>query len=103
MRYLHRDVERVARQMLKEEIPYRRAFARHLIDVAEALHDVEWVDDSDYGPGDDEESIMKCINKADVIDTLIEDARVIVEALSLLVECDKIIKDQNGEEINYDE
>lgn len=41
--------------------PLRKAFLTHLIDVAEAIHDIEWVDSGDYGPGDENESIKKVL------------------------------------------
>lgn len=39
----------------------RRAFAEHLKLVAKALHDIEWVDSCDYGPGDESEAIRACL------------------------------------------
>lgn len=35
----------------------RRQFAEHLKLVAEALHDIEWVDSGDKSPGDENEAI----------------------------------------------
>lgn len=37
--------------------PFRRWFATHLRLVAEAMHDIEWVDSGDYGPGDEIKAI----------------------------------------------
>jgi hypothetical protein len=44
--------------------PEREAFANHLKLVAQALHDIEWVDSGDYGPGDENAAIRACL-KAD--------------------------------------
>lgn len=41
--------------------PLRKAFLAHLTDVAEAIHDIEWVDSGDYGPGDEDEAIKKVL------------------------------------------
>lgn len=41
--------------------PLRKAFLAHLIDVAEAIHAIEWVDSGDYGPGDEDEAIKKVL------------------------------------------
>ena len=42
--------------------PEREAFANHLKLVAQALHDIEWVDSGDYGPGDENAAIRACLH-----------------------------------------
>lgn len=37
--------------------PRRAAFQKLLHLVAKAMHDIEWVDSCDYGPGDDHKAI----------------------------------------------
>lgn len=44
------------------DTPERIAFAEHLKLVAKALHDIEWVDSGDYGPGDESAAILACLN-----------------------------------------
>ncbi len=44
------------------DTPERAAFAEHLKLVAKALHDIEWVDSCDYGPGDENAAILACLN-----------------------------------------
>ena len=44
------------------DTPERIAFAAHLKLVAQALHDIEWVDSGDYGPGDENDAIQACLN-----------------------------------------
>lgn len=39
----------------------RDAFAAHLRLVADAMHDLEWVDSSDYVEGDADEAMRKCL------------------------------------------
>ena len=38
----------------------RGAFRAHLLLVAKALHDIEWVDSGDYGPGRECDAIHAC-------------------------------------------
>lgn len=40
-----------------EPDPRRVAFVAHLRLVVVAMHDIEWVDSCDYGPGDDGKAI----------------------------------------------
>jgi len=43
--------------------PLRRAFAKHLRLVAEAMHDIEWVDSGDCGLGDEVAAIEAVLGK----------------------------------------
>ena len=65
----------------RTDTPERRAFAAHLVKVAKALHDIEWVDSSDYGPGDENEAIRACLSDAIVLETAIEQAYEAEKAL----------------------
>ena len=56
--YIYHKVEDVAIKIQnKDNTPLQRAFGEHLLKVAKALHDVEWVMSGDYGNGDDEKAI----------------------------------------------
>lgn len=59
MNYLYSSVRDAE---FRRDTPQRRAFAAHLELVAKALHDIEWVDSCDYGPGDENAAIMACIS-----------------------------------------
>ena len=72
MNYLYSKIEYEA--SFREDTPERRAFAKHLKLVAKALHDIEWVDSGDYGPGDDTEAIRACLNTGATLDAAIEAA-----------------------------
>jgi len=61
--------------------PERRAFERHLKLVAKALHDIEWVDSGDYGPGDENAAIRACLGDAVMLATVLEMAREAVATL----------------------
>lgn len=54
--------------------PERAAFAAHLQLVAQALHDIEWVDSCDYSPGDENAAIRACIGDGPVLDAAIDRA-----------------------------
>jgi hypothetical protein len=62
--YAFHHVEDVADRLRESEDPLRRAFAKHLDLVARAMHDVEWVDSHDYGPGDDENALRGALGES---------------------------------------
>ena len=72
MNYLYSKLEYDA--TFRKDTPERKAFAKHLQLVAKALHDIEWVDSSDYGPGDENEAIRACLNNGAVLEAAIEAA-----------------------------
>lgn len=55
--YFYRKVGDVALKLKLEKCVLRKAFGEHLLLVARALHDIEWVDSGDYGNGDELEAI----------------------------------------------
>ncbi len=59
MNYLYSRIEMDA--TFEQNTPLRKAFAKHLEMVCKALHDIEWVDSCDYGPGDENEAIRACL------------------------------------------
>ncbi len=69
MNYLYSKLEHEA--TFVENTPERRAFAKHLKLVAKALHDIEWVDSADYGPGDETEAIRACLKSSAVLEEAI--------------------------------
>lgn len=83
--YLCFKVEDAARDLIRSKCPKRRAFGLHLKLVAEALHDIEWVDSADKSQGDEFEAIMKCIGKSDVLDFVLQDAKQIYQELGQLL------------------
>ncbi len=89
--YICYKMEDAAKQLLIKEQPnYRRAFGQLMMCCAKAMHDVEWVDSCDMGRGDDQESIMQCILKQDVLAFTIEEAKSTIKELQILIEeCEK--------------
>lgn len=70
----------------RADTPERKAFLAHIQKVIEAMHDIEWVDSGDYGPGDENQAIMQCVAKADIIKCHIEEAEQACETLKTLLE-----------------
>lgn len=81
MDYLYSRVEDASFRLDTTE---RRAFHRHLQAVAEALRAIEW---NDSGDGDPDESakIQACLSTTVYADTVIEEARDIVQQLRMLL------------------
>ena len=62
--YLCYKIADAAKQLqLNTQTPERRAFGKHLELVAEAMHDIEWVDSSDKGPGDENAAIKAVLGE----------------------------------------
>ena len=57
------------------------AFAKHLKDVAKALHDLEWVYSGDYSDGDDVEALRKVVNKEMELEAATNNARIALKQL----------------------
>lgn len=71
--YFYSRVEEIANR-IEAKTTARRAFAAHLRLVAQALHDIEWVDSSDYAPGDEDAAILRVVGPAAILRTAVEDA-----------------------------
>jgi hypothetical protein len=56
--YSYGKVQEMAGQLISSDDPLRVAFANHLRLVAQAMHDVEWVDSGDSAKGSDAEAIQ---------------------------------------------
>ena len=78
MEYLYQKVQDAN---FSDDTPHRKAFRTHLEKVAKALHDIEWVDSGDYGPGRENEAIMACVAPADVVSAAQADVVKSLESL----------------------
>ena len=76
MEYLYSKVEAAT---FLCQTPERQAFAAHLKLVAKALHDIEWVDSDDYGPGDENDAIRACLGREAVLKATIEDITHLID------------------------
>ncbi len=80
--YLYSRVEDAASTIMsRSKTKEQLAFARHLMFVAEALHDVEWVLSYDMSAGDDTAAIMKVINPTMILQSEIERAEAAAASL----------------------
>lgn len=84
--YACHKVEHIA-DMIKERAtkPEHLAFMRHLYNVAEALHDLEWVWSGDYGDGNEMKAIMTVITPSDVLESAVEDAKKAMSELDYAI------------------
>lgn len=74
--------------------PLRKAFKTHLSKVAKACHDLELVDSSDCGPGDEDEAIRACLGKDGPALVL---AEAVAEAVRVKLELDSAIDIANAQ------
>lgn len=82
--YAYRHVEEFA-ESLNANTPERKAFVSLLFNVAEAMHDIEWVDSGDYGKGDDTKAILECVNQANIQEVVLRDlAAAVRQAQTIL-------------------
>lgn len=85
--YAFHKIEDLAND-IRPKTPLRRAFKTHLHKVAKACQDIEWVDSSDYGPGDEDAAIRECLGKDGPALVL---AEVVSEATRIKKELDTAI------------
>ena len=84
MNYLYSKLEYDA--TFSTDTPERLAFKKHLVKVALALHDIEWVDSGDKSPGDENAAIRACLQPDAVLCTLVEHAKDVMAAIRKEVE-----------------
>lgn len=93
--YLYSRIDSFAGHMVTQDCSYRQKFAEHLIKVARAMHDIEWVDSGDYGPGREFQAIQKVLDDRPNAKTLhldmLKDVRL--KIAGLLEEIKEIIKE----------
>lgn len=82
MDYLYSKIDDVE---FRCDTALRRAFRIHLKNVSKALHDIEWVDSCDYGPGDENEAIRVCLAPGAEIAQLLAEAKAAVGSLAAAI------------------
>lgn len=88
--YLYLRVEDAANQLVSyRTTPERQAFAAHLRLVAQALHDIEWVDSCDMGPGDEDPAIRAVISAGQIVAAAECDVREAIARWEAAVERDE--------------
>lgn len=79
--YCFHKLDEIVARLRTCKSPYRRALAEQLALAAKALHDIEWVDSGDYGPGDDLPAIKVALGdgaNAKAFEVLCQDARELI-------------------------
>lgn len=61
--YAYRHAEDTALALSRKKGPLYNAFGRHLLLVAKAMHDIEWVDRCDYGEDREFEAIENVLGE----------------------------------------
>lgn len=84
--YLYERMEEAATRLAADASPERRALGRRMALMAKAMHDIEWVDSCDYGPGDDAKAIEAALGGQEAATVaalyeLVEEARRVNVAL----------------------
>ena len=82
--YAYRHVEEFA-EAIRGKSVLRDAFADHLELVARAMHDIEWVDDDDYGEGDDDEPIRAVLSPCAELSTATSAALSALDVLTAAI------------------
>jgi len=77
------DAANTIMQLSKSEL--HRAFAKHVLLVASALHDLEWILSGDRSSPSEEESIRKVIGPQMILQSVIDDAVEIKKNLDLAI------------------
>ncbi len=83
--YAYRHLEELAESLRESRQPERRALGKRMSLMAQAAHDIEWVDSGDLSPGDDLPAINTALGKhapAEAANAAIEGARETLRVLS---------------------
>lgn len=82
-------IDEAAERLKRERCPYRRALGEKMLLIGKAMHDIEWVDSCDYGPGEELEAIKTALgNDAQglALGQLLKDAEVLIAELRSFTE-----------------
>lgn len=82
--YVSFKVDDAIARIEQEDDPLYRAFAKHLVLISKALHEVEWVLSADTRKGDqDYEAIKAVLSPADVEESLRYEIKRMTKVLNL--------------------
>ena len=86
LNYAYSRVEDIAHEVrMRAETNLHRSFASHLMKVAKALHDIEWVLSCDYAPCDEVDAIRAVVTRNEEIDQAKATAKELIEELQAFV------------------
>ncbi len=86
--YGYMRLDEMASRLMECRDPKRRAFGKLLEKCARAMHDIEWVDSGDWGPGDEAKSIDVALGSSGpcaVLTSVLEDAHTVLEELKAAI------------------
>lgn len=84
--YVYMQVRDAAHEIsLRADTTLQRAFAAHLLKVADALHAVEWLFSCDTGPGDEVAAIKAVLPRDAEVMTAIAEAKRMKDDLDRLI------------------
>jgi len=84
--YVSHRIQEAAQRLCESKKSERRALGKHMTLIAEAMHDIEWVDSGDSGEGKEIASIMKCITPQDVLNASIDEAKDMIARLKEIID-----------------
>lgn len=83
--YVYRHFDEIADRLESASTSaIRRALGKRVRFLAKAMHDIEWVDSSDYAQGDDRDAIIDALgekSKEQELTILLEDAKEMIKQL----------------------
>lgn len=79
--HVYRNFADVADRLKASPGAERRALGEFVQRITVAMHDIEWVDSGDYGPGDELKAIREALPKEAVLVQLIEEGKRLRDAL----------------------
>lgn len=83
LNYVYSQVEDAAREIARRaETPLHRAFAAHVMKVATALHDLEWLFSCDYSDGMEVPALKAVITPEAVLETATARAQAALDELT---------------------
>ena len=86
LNYAYHKVEEAADSIrARSNTPLHRAFAQHLLLVAYAMRDIEWVFSGDRAPGEEAETIKLCLAPGIELEQALHETHEIVERLGHLL------------------
>jgi len=84
--YVYGKVEDTARTIIeRSRNPLHLAFAKHLIKVSQALHDLEWVFSGDSSEPDEEDAIRAVIHPKEELESAKEEAEIALRNLEKVI------------------
>ena len=82
--YEYQRIEELADSLRQQQCPYRRAMAERVRLLAQAMHDIEWVDSCDWSKGEELKAIKAFLgedHRQRAIEQVVEDGKRVIEKL----------------------